>query len=79
MLYSYKEQSSEWLLDEIIKEANEVEFPSESNLLFELRSELLSRLTQRVPDVEVCACKNVPEPHRGTWLICGVCLKPRRG
>jgi hypothetical protein len=45
MLSGYKKQSSEWLLDEIIKEANEVEFPSESNLLFELRSELLSRLT----------------------------------
>ena len=36
-------------------------------------------LTKRVPDVEVCACENVPESHKGTWLICGVCLKPRRG
>jgi hypothetical protein len=50
MLSGYKKQSSEWLLDEIIKEANEVEFPSDSNLLFELRSELLSRLTKDAPD-----------------------------
>lgn len=56
MLSGYKEQSSEWLLDELIKEANEVEFPSESNLLFELRSELLSRLTKRPADLAEISC-----------------------
>jgi len=30
-------------------------------------------------DVGVCICKNVDEAHRGTWLVCGKCLKPRRG
>lgn len=47
MLDGYKNMTSEWLLDEIIKEANTVEFPSESNLLFELRSLLLSRCDAR--------------------------------
>lgn len=35
-------------------------------------------LTQRPPDVGVCTCENVTDAHRGTWLVCGVCLKPRR-
>ena len=46
MLNAYKNQSTEWLLDELIKEANTVEFPSESNLLFELRAEILNRINR---------------------------------
>ncbi len=30
------------------------------------------------PDVGVCACENVGEANRGTWLVCMQCLKPRR-
>lgn len=26
----------------------------------------------------VCTCENVDEANRGTWLVCGQCLKPRR-
>jgi hypothetical protein len=78
MLAGYKKQSSEWLLDELIKEANTVEFPSESNLLFELRSELLSRLTKHALDGVVCTCKT---PHMQLfqfgWL-CVECGKPPR-
>lgn len=29
-------------------------------------------------DVGVCTCENVTDAHRGTWLICAACLKPRR-
>lgn len=34
--------------------------------------------TPRALDVGVCACENVDEANRGTWLVCGQCLKPRR-
>ena len=30
------------------------------------------------PDVGVCACENVGEANRGSWLVCMQCLKPRR-
>ena len=33
---------------------------------------------QRVQTDGVCTCANVDDDHRGTWLVCGVCLKPRR-
>ena len=36
------------------------------------------RPTPRALDVGVCACENVDEANRGTWLVCGQCLKPRR-
>lgn len=36
-----------------------------------------NRPTQRAAD-GVCTCANVDDDHRGTWLVCGVCLKPRR-
>ncbi len=27
---------------------------------------------------EICTCENVDDAHRGTWLVCGQCLKPRK-
>lgn len=27
---------------------------------------------------DVCTCENVDDAHRGTWLTCGQCLKPRK-
>ena len=39
--------------------------------------EMKSRLIPRVLDGGVCACENVDEDNRGTWLVCGQCLKPR--
>ena len=29
-------------------------------------------------DGGVCACEGVVDANRGTWLVCGQCLKPRR-
>jgi hypothetical protein len=79
VLSEYKKMPSEWLLDEIIREANTVEFPSESNLLFELRSELLSRLTQdeaAQPSAQTDACQACAAVgETNTLFIDDVCLE----
>ena len=38
----------------------------------------LESAQQSVQSDGVCTCANVDDDHRGTWLVCGVCLKPRR-
>jgi hypothetical protein len=70
MLSEYKKMKSDWLLDEIIKEANTVEWPSDSRLLSELRSELLIRIAAAERERDQL-CFNCHNPLVRVCAICG--------
>ncbi len=53
ILYTDKE-----LVDLLVELANETEIPSESNLLADVREEILARLTKRAADVCQCPTYN---------------------
>jgi len=73
MLSGYKGMSSEWLLDEIIKSANEVEYPSDSTLLFELRTELLRRMAYMHHAIEIVEWVETPPIGEVVFLMCPWC------
>ena len=73
ILYTDKE-----LIDLVVELSNEVDIPSESNLLSEAREELLQRLTKRAPDVCHCAAYHgIRLDEKGNQL-CLECAGTRR-